>query len=185
MAITASGIEDMDPLERDVPVWSVADFKARIGTEIGVSTWRDVTQEKVDAFAVSTGDVNYLHVNPERARAQAGMSGTIAHGLFTLSLLPTFAYELTPKVMGSVLGLNYGFDKVRWIAPVPVGSRVRARYVLADAEVKNGSLVLTYDVTVEIEGQEMDKGGKPALIARSLGHSRLSPETLRELEGAA
>lgn len=180
MAITASGIEDMDPLARDVPEWTVADYKNHIGAEIGVSTWRHVTQERVDAFAVSTEDVNYIHVNPERARSQGNLPGTIAHGLFTLSLIPTFNYELTPKPKGGVMGLNYGFDRVRFLSQVLVGSRVRGRVTLTDAQVKNGSLVLTYDVTIEIEGQEIDQGGKPALAARSLSHVRLSHEALAQ-----
>ncbi|MEO1689645.1 MAG: MaoC family dehydratase, partial [Pseudomonadota bacterium] len=159
-------IEDMDPLARDVPVWTAEQYRDARGTEIGVTSWQEVSQERVSAFGVATEDRNYIHMTPEKARSQAGLPGTIAHGLFTLSLLPSFNYEVTPMAAGAVLGLNYGFDKVRWIAPVPVGARVRGRMTLADAEPKNGSLVITIDVTVEIEGQEVAAGGKPALVAR-------------------
>jgi len=177
-------IQDMDPLARDVPVWAPAQYRDARGTEIGVSSWQDVSQDRVSAFGVATEDRNYIHMNPEKAKAKARLPGTIAHGLFTLSLIPSINYEVSPMAKGAVMGLNYGFDKVRWIAPVPVGCRVRGRMTLADCEPKNGSLVITNDVTIEIEGQEVASGGKPALIARSLTHVRLTPEAYAEAEAA-
>ena len=173
--------EDMDPLTRDVPEWTIADYKAAIGTEIGVTEWHHVTQEEVDAFAVVTDDRNLLHVTPEKAKAR-GMPGTIAHGFYTLSLLAGFGYQVTPKCRGAVMGLNYGLDKVRFLSPVPVGCRVRGRIGLVDARVKGHTLVVTWDVVVEIEGQEIAEGGKPALAAIWLGHVGLAPEALAEAE---
>ncbi len=170
--LTENGVEDYDPLARDVPTWSVADFKAKVGEEIGVTEWFHITQEAVDAFAVATDDRNFIHVNPPRAK-EAGLPGTIAHGFFTLSLLAGFAYQLSPKVKGAVMGFNYGLDKVRFINQVPVGAKVRGRYTLADAQEKDGALVTAYDVVVEIEGQEVASGGKPALVATSRGYSKL------------
>ena len=173
--LTENGVEDYDPLARDVPVWSVAEFQDRVGQEIGVSEWFEVTQAAVDAFAVATDDRNFIHVNPPRAK-EAGLPGTIAHGFFTLSLLAGFAYQITPKVKGAVMGYNYGLDRVRFINQVPVGSRVRGRYKLADAEAKDGALVTAYEVTVEIEGQEVASGGKPALVATSRGYAKLGAD---------
>jgi acyl dehydratase len=176
--------EDMDPLTRDVPEWSVAEYRAAIGTEVGVSSWIEVTQAKVDAFAVVTDDRNLLHVTPEKAR-ERGMPGTIAHGFYTLSLLAGFGYQVTPKAKGAVMGLNYGLDKVRFLSPVPVGCRVRGRIALQDARLRGDTLVITWDVTVEIEGQEVAKGGKPALAAIWLGHVGLSPEAAAEARAEA
>lgn len=182
MTLDLNDYQDMDPLARDVPVWTAAQYRDARGAEIGVSSWQEVSQDRVEAFGVATADLNYIHMTPERARSQAGMDGTIAHGLFTLSLIPSINYELSPMAEGAVMGLNYGFDKVRWISPVPVGCRVRGRMVLADARPRNGSLVITNDVTIEIEGQEVASGGKPALVARSLSHVRLTPEAYSAAE---
>ena len=170
--ITENGVEDYDPRERDVPEWTIDEFQSHVGQEIGVSPWYDVTQKDVDAFAVATDDRNFIHVNPPRAK-EAGLPGTIAHGFFTLSLLAGFSYQLSPKVKGAVMGFNYGLDKVRFINQVTVGSRVRGRYKLADAQEKDGALVTAYDVVVEIEGQEVASGGKPALVATSRGYAKL------------
>lgn len=170
--VTVGPFEDMDPLDRDVPSWSFADYEKAIGTEIGVSGWRHVTQPDIDAFAVVTDDRNIVHVNPERAKGR-GLSGTIAHGFYTLSLLAGFAYQVTPMAKGAVMGLNYGLDKVRFLSPVPVGCRVRARIGLTDARMKDRTLIVTWNATVEIEGQEIAAGGKPALAAVWLSHIEL------------
>ncbi|HKK36420.1 MAG TPA: MaoC family dehydratase [Paracoccaceae bacterium] len=167
--------EDMDPLERDVPVWTFEDYQAAVGKEIGVTAWHEVTQEEVDGFAVCTDDRNIVHVSPEGAKGR-GLDGTIAHGFYTLSLLAGFAYQVTPMAKGAVMGLNYGLDKVRFIAPVPVGSRVRGRITVADARMKADTLIVTWDATVEIEGREVASGGKPALAAIWLSHIQLGEE---------
>ena len=136
---------------------------ARVGTEIGVSDWITVTQPMVDTFARVTGDEFYLHVDPQRAAALP-FGGTIAHGFLTLSLLAPMGYQACPYVEGARFPLNYGFDRVRFVAPVPVGRRVRGHFVLRSAEVVSGSQrQLTYDVSVEVEG-----GSRPALVAEWL-----------------
>jgi len=133
---------------------------ARVGTEIGVSDWIAVTQPMIDGFAQVTGDEFYLHVDPQRAAALP-FKGTIAHGFLTLSLLAVMGYQACPYVEGARFPLNYGFDRVRFVAPVPVGRRVRGHFVLRSAQIVGSSQrQLTYDVTVEIEG-----GSRPALVA--------------------
>ncbi|MEM6441187.1 MAG: MaoC/PaaZ C-terminal domain-containing protein, partial [Pseudomonadota bacterium] len=104
MTLDLTTYEDMDPLARDVPEWTPAQYRDARGTEIGVSTWQEVSQDRVEAFGVATADLNYIHMTPERAKSQAGMAGTIAHGLFTLSLIPSINYELSPKAKGAVMG---------------------------------------------------------------------------------
>jgi acyl dehydratase len=133
---------------------------ARVGTEIGVSDWITVTQPMIDGFAQVTGDEFYLHVDPQRAAALP-FKGTIAHGFLTLSLLAVMGYQACPYVEGARFPLNYGFDRVRFVAPVPVGRRVRGHFALRSAQIVGSSQrQLTYDVTVEIEG-----GSRPALVA--------------------
>jgi len=136
---------------------------ARVGSEIGVSEWLTVTQPMVDTFAQVTGDEFYLHVDPERAAALP-FGGTIAHGFLTLSLLAPMGYQACPYVEGARFPLNYGFDRVRFVAPVPVGRRIRGHFVLRKADVVSSSQrQLTYEATVEVEG-----GNRPALVAEWL-----------------
>jgi len=137
------------------------ELKAKIGEELGVSDWHDVTQERIDAFAEATEDHQWIHVDPERAK-DTPFGGTIAHGLYTLSLGPKFAYSMF-SLEGFAFGLNYGYDKVRFPAPVPVGSRVRMRAVLSDVSDVPGGLQFKVTQTFEIEGAE-----KPACVAESL-----------------
>ena len=140
------------------------DLAALIGTETGVSKWFDVTQARIDAFAETTEDRQFIHVDPEAAKATP-FGGTIAHGFLTLSLLSAMTYDAVPPLAGVVMGVNYGFDKLRFLAPVPSGSNVRGRFKLMSAEDKGGGRwLLKHEVTVEIEG-----GDKPALIAEWLG----------------
>lgn len=139
-----------------------------IGTEVGVSDWITVDQARIDAFADITEDRQFIHVDPEAAKATP-FGGTIAHGFLTLSLLSRLSFDGVAPLEGVVMGVNYGFDKVRFLAPVPSGSRVRARFKLLAADDKgaNGGVtrwLLKHEVTVEIEG-----GDKPALIAEWLG----------------
>lgn len=136
---------------------------SRVGTEIGVSDWITVTQPMVDTFAQVTGDEYFLHVDPRRAAALP-FNGTIAHGFLTLSLLAVMGYQACPYVEGARFPLNYGFNRVRFVAPVPVGRRVRGRFVLRGAQIVSaGQRQLTYDATVEIDG-----GDRPALVAEWL-----------------
>lgn len=137
---------------------------ARVGEDFGASAWRTITQPMVDAFADATDDHFFLHVDPVRA-AVPPFTGTIAHGFFTLSLLAPMAYAVCPYVEGARYPLNYGFDRVRFVSPVPVGARIRGRFVLRAAEVISASQrQTTYEATVEIEG-----AARPALVALWLG----------------
>ena len=135
-----------------------------IGQEVGVSRWIEVSQARIDAFADCTEDRQFIHVDPEAARATP-FGGTIAHGFLTLSLASAMSYDAVAPLEGVVMGVNYGFDKLRFLAPVLAGSRVRGRFRLLSAEDKgNGRWLLKHELTVEIEG-----GDKPALIAEWLG----------------
>jgi acyl dehydratase len=135
-----------------------------VGTEIGVSEWRVVSQEMIDKFADATDDHQFIHVDPERARNETSFGGTIAHGFLTLSLLSTLAYEVLPPVEGATMGINYGFDKIRFAQPVKSGARIRARFILAKVKIRpSGFVESAYDVTMEIENS-----AKPAFVARWL-----------------
>src|SRR5512136_407123 len=126
---------------------SLRELESRAGQEIAVSPWFDVTQERIDRFADATEDWQWIHVDRERAR-QSPFGGTIAHGFLTLSLLPRLA-ELSFAVSDRRMGVNYGLNRVRFTAPVPPGSRVRARFALARVERLEGGLQLTWTATVE------------------------------------
>lgn len=143
---------------------SPSDVKDMIGKEIGVSRWIEVDQQRIDVFADITEDPQFIHVDPERAKAETPFGGTIAHGFLSLSLLSPMAMDLGFSLEGIAMGINYGFEKVRFLQPVRSGSKVRGRFVLDNAvERQPGQWMLTYGVTVEIEGQD-----KPALIAQWL-----------------
>lgn len=136
---------------------------AAVGTEIGVSPWRVVSQEMIDKFADATDDHQYIHVDPEKA-AETQFGGTIAHGFLSLSLLSAMAYETIPPLEDASMSINYGFDRLRFVAPVRSGTRVRARFKLADATVRpSGWVQINYDLSIEIEGSK-----KPAISARWL-----------------
>jgi len=136
---------------------------ARVGQEIGVSAWTTIDQPMIDAFARLTGDQHFIHVDPVRA-AQLPLKGTIAHGFLTLSLLSNMAYQVCPTIEGVKFPLNYGFNRLRFVAPVPVNSRVRAHFVLKGAEALDDTQrQIVYEVSVEIEGKP-----KPALVAEWL-----------------
>lgn len=142
---------------------SLEEAKAAVGQEIGVSPWRVVSQEMIDKFADATDDHQFIHVDPVRA-AETPFGGTIAHGFLSLSLLSTLAYETVRPIKGAGMGVNYGFDKVRFASPVKSGARIRARFKLAELIARpSGWVHVNYDVTVEIEGSI-----KPAFTARWL-----------------
>lgn len=134
-----------------------------IGRELGTSDWLLMEQDRVNRFADVTMDHQYVHVDPERAR-QTPFGGTIAHGLLTLSLIVPLCIDFVPKLAGTKLLLNYGFDKVRFSAPVRVGKRIRAHCKLSGVEErKPGNVIVKLDVKIEVEDEE-----KPALIAEWL-----------------
>ena len=139
----------------------IDELKARVGEELGVSEWHEVTQEKIDAFAEVTGDDQWIHIDPERAK-DTPFGGTIAHGYYTLSLAPRFSYDLF-KLDGVAFGLNYGVNKVRFPAPMPVGGRVRMRMELAAGDDIPGGAQITMKLTFERDG-----GDKPVCVAESL-----------------
>ena len=135
-----------------------------IGQEVGLSKWIEIDQARINAFADCTEDWQFIHVDPEAAK-QTPFGGTIAHGFLTLSLMSAMSYDAVGALEGVTMGVNYGFDKLRFIAPVPVGSKVRGRFKLLSAEDKGGGRwLIKHEVTVEIDGSD-----KPALIAEWLG----------------
>ena len=147
-----------------MPNASLDDIRARVGSEIGVSEWILVDQQRIDAFADTTEDRQFIHVDPEAA-AQTPFGGTIAHGFLSLSLLSRMAADVMQVPDTTKMAVNYGLDRVRFIAPVRAGSRVRGRFTLDAVEDKApGQLLLRHIVTVEIEGSD-----KPALTAQWLG----------------
>lgn len=146
-----------------MPVASIADIRGRVGEEIGASSWLTVGQDRIIAFAEASEDRQFIHVDPEGA-SRTPFGGTIAHGFLTLSLLSRMAAEtiLIPPAVSMVV--NYGLDRVRFLAPVRSGKRVRGRFTLDAVEDKApGQLLLRHQVTVEIEGED-----KPALSAQWL-----------------
>jgi acyl dehydratase len=147
-----------------MPIASLEEIRAKVGTEIGVSPWIEIRQQDIDTFADVTGDHQFIHVDPEAA-AKTPFGGTVAHGFLTLSLLSQMAASvmLAPETMK--MAVNYGFDKVRFLAPVRSGKRVRGRFTLAStAEKRPGQWQLVHNVSVEIDGEE-----KPALTADWIG----------------
>ena len=140
---------------------SLADVRGLVGTEAGLSDWIVVDQTMINAFADATHDHQFIHVDPARA-ADSPFGGTIAHGFLTLSLLSAMNYDCLPKVREQTMGINYGFDTVRFVAPVKSGARIRGHFILAEARFRGGGMLMTtYDVTIEIENER-----KPALTAR-------------------
>jgi len=147
-----------------MPLASLDDIRSRIGDEVGVSSWLTVDQPRVDAFAEATEDRQFIHTDPAAA-AQTPFGGTIAHGFLTLSLLSRMAADAMLIPDGVKMAVNYGLDRVRFLAPVRSGSRVRGRFTLDSIEEKApGQVLMRHIVTVEIEGED-----KPALTAVWLG----------------
>src|ERR1044072_5536589 len=147
-----------------MPIANLEEIRRRVGSEVGVSDWILVDQARIDAFAEITEDPQFIHIDPEAA-AKTPFGGTIAHGFLTLSLLSRMAADAMLRPEGVKMGVNYGFEKVRFLAPVRSGKRVRGRFVLASFEEKRpGQYQFTHTVSVEIEGED-----KPALIADWIG----------------
>ncbi|MEX0287026.1 MAG: MaoC family dehydratase [Paracoccaceae bacterium] len=143
-----------------------------IGTEVGVSNWITVDQDMIDSFAETTHDDQWIHVDPERAARETPFGGAIAHGFLTLSLASRFAYDCFDMLPGQVMGINYGFEKLRFLTPVVAGSRVRGRFELKEARLRSPTeLLRTNILTIEIDGTD-----KPALVAEWLGLAIFGPE---------
>jgi len=147
-----------------MPIASLDEIRAKVGQTIGTSGWIEVGQERIDQFADATDDHQFIHIDPALA-AQTPFGGTIAHGFLSLSLLSRMAADVMLVPDTTRMAVNYGLDRVRFLAPVKSGKRVRGHFTLESADEKApGQLLLNHTVTVEIEGE-----GKPALTARWLG----------------
>ncbi|MFM2275542.1 MAG: hypothetical protein RL211_1414 [Pseudomonadota bacterium] len=141
---------------------TLAELAALVGQEVAVSDWTTITQEQVNQFAQATGDHQWIHVDVERARA-GPFGGPIAHGFLTLSLIPKF-FDSSFEIVQSRMGVNYGLNKVRFMAPVPVGSRLRARMKLLQCEpIDNQGVQMVWEVAVQREGSD-----KPVCVAESI-----------------
>lgn len=144
---------------------AVAQLEPLIGTEVGVSSWVTVDQKMIDAFAVTTRDEQWIHVDPERAARETPFGGTIAHGFLTLSLASSFVYECFPVLPGQVMGINYGLNKLRFLSPVKAGAEIRGRFTLQGATARSDTELMRENLlTIEIKGQDT-----PALVAEWLG----------------
>ena len=139
----------------------LSEFAAAQGSQLGPTEWMEISQDRVNLFADATDDHQWIHIDPDKA-ADGPFGGTIAHGLLTLSLLPHFSHQLY-RVNGITLAVNYGYNKVRFITPVKVGARIRARGEVTAINQLEGAVQATTTITVEIEGSE-----KPAAVAESI-----------------
>lgn len=151
--------------EEDGAITDIATLRAAVGQELGVSDWLPITQERVDAFAEATGDDQYIHVDPERAR-ETFFGGTVAHGFLTLSLIPLLSQQRQGRQvrLPGRLSVNYGLNRVRFPAPVRVGRRIRLRTsLLAVEEIGDQAVQTTYGHTIEIEGD-----ARPACVAETV-----------------
>ncbi|KQR75939.1 MaoC family dehydratase [Rhizobium sp. Leaf341] len=154
---------------REVALGEVKDL---VGQELGISDWITVSQDMIDRFADATEDHQFIHTDPARAAAETPYGGTIAHGFLSLSLLSAMNYNCLPAVREQTMAINYGFDKVRFLAPVRSGARVRGHFTLTDARFRGaGMLVVTYEVSVEVEQES-----KPALTATWLTIVQFDPK---------
>ena len=142
---------------------SIEDAKALEGTEVGVSDWIVIDQNRINQFAEATGDFQWLHVDAERAKEELPDGKTIAHGYLTLALVPALTADFV-QVEKLAKAINFGCNKIRFYSMVPVGSRVRARAVVKQARKRAGALLLTSEVTIDVEGEK-----KPACVAETLG----------------
>jgi acyl dehydratase len=141
---------------------SLRELEQRVGEEVGVSPWFEIAQERIDTFARAIDDFQWIHVDRERAKSSP-YGGTVAHGFLTLGLLSHLA-ESTFSFSDRKMGVNYGLNRVRFTAPVPSGSRVRARFRLAKYERLEGGVQVTWNVTMEREGSD-----KPVMVAEWIG----------------
>ena len=152
------------------PVVTLAELAAQTGAVVGTSRWFEIGQGRIDAFADATEDWQFIHVDPDRAAAEVPFGGTIAHGFLTVAMLSAMAYDALPVLAGRTMGVNYGFDRLRFVSPVPAGARIRAAFTLIEArEQAPGEIATKYGVTVEIEGRD-----KPALVAEWLTRSYIA-----------
>ncbi|MCW2856575.1 MAG: dehydratase [Marmoricola sp.] len=140
----------------------ITELAGAAGTDLGTSDWLEIDQQRIDRFADATGDHQWIHVDPERA-ADGPFGRTIAHGFLTLSVLPVLQHQLY-AVEGVRMAVNVGLNRVRFMTPVPVGSKIRARATIAEVTELDGAVQVTFSTTIEIEGVE-----KPAAVVESIG----------------
>ena len=139
-------------------------YQAMVGKEVGVSSWHLIDQSRINVYADVIDDHQFIHVDPERAKKETAFGSTVAHGFLTMSLLSIMSYEVMPVIQGTTMGVNYGFDRLRFMSPVRAGSRVRGHLTLKGIEpMGEGCSRLTMEATVEVEGSE-----RPALVAETL-----------------
>jgi acyl dehydratase len=147
------------------PPVSLETYLDMVGQEVGVSSWHLVDQSRINVYADVIEDHQFIHIDPERAKRETAFGTTVAHGFLTMSLLSIMSYEVMPVIEGTTMGVNYGFDKLRFISPVKAGSRVRGRFKLVEAKLRKPKELQSHtNVTVEIEGEK-----KPALVADWIG----------------
>ena len=147
------------------PVLTVAELRAQIGQEVGFASWLTISQKMIDTFADLTNDHQYIHVDESRAMRETSYGGTIAHGFLTLSMLTQMLMSAVPTIRGTSTSINYGFDKIRFLSPVPSGSAIRGRFTLAAVEERvPNELTVRYETTLEIRDND-----RPALFADWLG----------------
>ena len=143
------------------PPISLSAYQKMVGHEVGVSSWHLVDQNRIDVIE----DRQFIHIDPERAKKETPFGTTVAHGFLTMSLMSIMSYEVMPVIEGTTMGVNYGFDKLRFMSPVRAGSRVRGRFTLMEAKLRKPTELLSRtNVTVEIEGE-----AKPAVVADWIG----------------
>ncbi len=147
------------------PPISLEAYQDMVGREVGVSSWHLVDQKRIDVYADVIEDHQFIHVDPARAKRETAFGTTIAHGFLTMSLMSIMSYEVMPVIESTTMGVNYGFDRLRFISPVRSGSRVRGRFTLSEATLrKPKELQSRTSVSIEIEGED-----KPALVADGIG----------------
>ena len=140
---------------------SITEIKKFLGSEVGLSDWVVINQERINKFAKLTEDEQFIHIDPERASKETPFGGTVAHGFLTLSMLVKLAESALPKIKDVKFTINYGFDKIRFIYPVAANSNLRARFILKEVEERSLTQIMTkWDVSVEIKNV-----GKPAIVA--------------------
>src|SRR5436305_2668570 len=154
----------MNEVWKKPPVSLIA-YENMVGSEIGVSSWHLVDQNRINVYADVIEDHQFIHIDPERAKKETAFGNTVAHGFLTMSLLSIMSYEVMPVIEGTTMGVNYGFDKLRFLSPVRAGSRVRGHFTLTEAKLRKPTELLSRtSVSVEIDGE-----AKPALAADWLG----------------
>jgi acyl dehydratase len=167
--VTVAATSQQQPKKQPPTLSSIDHFKALVGKELGVSDWLPITQERVNAFADATGDWQWIHVDPERAKKESPFGGPIAHGFLTLSLSVFLNSEVIPKIEGTKMGVNYGLNKVRFMAPVMVGSKIRTRVILKEVTDVPGGYQLVHEVIFEqLRPGSSEPEKKPSCIAETV-----------------